>query len=174
MFRFLAMLLCGLVVGVSAHANAGPPHDPTIVGDSTGAFRKELEGTWVRGNPNAPDRLELCFTWQRFGGGQEWSKRPALALYRYSDNQNVASEGGPIFLEKNGKKVLRYGGRTYEYTIKADAMEIKEYIPPVQFEDGKDESSDRPDRVIGKWKKLRPLPKEDEETEKAPMSPGKQ
>ena len=57
------VVLCSLLVGLSLAGAA----EPEVVGDPTGAFRKQLEGVWLRGAPEAPDRVELAFRWQKVG-----------------------------------------------------------------------------------------------------------
>src|SRR5215468_4387764 len=105
MSRWLCVVLCGLLVGLSWAGGENPPvtvepsgsfHNPQAVGDPTGAFGKELEGVWGRGDPKAPNRVEVSFEWQKVGsrvaglrkdGGPDWVKRPAIALVTYREGK---------------------------------------------------------------------------------------
>jgi hypothetical protein len=135
--------------------------EPEVVGDPTGAFWKQLEGVWLRGAPKAPGRVELAFTWQKVGRriaglkdeGPEWVKRPAISLTTYRQGEAVHHEYGPIFLEKSGKPLLKWGGRMYEYRFKGEAIQLKEYIPPFQFDEGGEDKPPDPDALSGEWTK---------------------
>jgi hypothetical protein len=150
MSRWCYVVLCGLLVGLSLAGGA----EPKVVGDPTGAFREKLEGVWVRGDPQAPDRVELEFTWQKIGG-PDWVNRPAIALTSYCKGEAVHQTYGPVFLERSGKKLLKWGSRMYEYRLKGKTILLKEYkyTPPFQFDDeegSKDQPPD-PDALSGEW-----------------------
>ena len=157
MSRWCYVVPCGLLVGLSLARAA----EPKVVGDPTGAFHKKLEGVWLRGAPKAPDRVELAFTWQKVGRriaglkdeGPEWVKRPAISLTTYRKGEAVHQTYGPVFLEKSGKPLLKWGGRMYEYRFKGKTIQLKEYIPPFQFDEGDEDKPPDPDVLSGEWTK---------------------
>ena len=157
MSRWCYVVLCGLLVGLSL---AGAV-EPEVVGDPTGAFRKQLEGVWLRGAPKAPDRVELAFTWQKVGRriaglkdeGPEWVKRPAISLTTYRKGEAVHQTYGPVFLEKSGKALLKWGGRMYEYRLEGKTIRLKAYTPPFQFDDGDEDKPPEPEALSGEWTK---------------------
>jgi hypothetical protein len=158
MSRRLCVVLCGFLTSLSWAGGAEPP----VVGDPTGAFRKNLEGVWTQGDPKAPDRVELEFTWQKMGGGQDWVRHPAIALTTYRKGEVVQHVYGPVFLEKSGKKVLKWGNRLYEYRFKDKTIRLKECTAPFQFDDGVEEKPSDRDALAGEWTKQANPPKEAE------------
>jgi hypothetical protein len=157
MSRFCYVVFCGLGMGLGLAVGAEPP----VVGDPTGAFRKELESIWVRGDPKAADRVELEFSWQRIGRraagladeGPAWVKRPAISLTTYRKGEVVHSQYGAVFLEKKGKHLLKWGARMYEYELKDDILRLKEYTAPFQFDEPDEEKPRDEDALSGEWKK---------------------
>ena len=121
-----------------------------VVGDARGFFRRNLDGTtWVRGNPKAPDRIELSFELQGIIRSGKSMKRPAMTVAFYREGELAGFTYGPIFLEKSGKRLVKQGNRLYRYRLSSKTIRFEEYAG---FETGDEPTmEEEPDPVLGIW-----------------------
>jgi hypothetical protein len=87
--------------------------------------------------------------------------RPAIGVTAYREGRITRHRYGPVFLEKSGKALLKWGGRMYEYSVKGETLQLKEYTPPFQFDEG--DRPPGPDALSGEWTKQGTSPKREGE-----------
>ena len=146
--RQYGLILCGLFALAGGTATGA---DRKVVGVPPQGYQA-LEGVWVREDRRAANRVVLRFTWQDRNqltdDGLGKTRRPAIAVYYFRHGTMHRSIYGPVFLERSGKPLLRFDGRTLRYELKDNVLRFTE-----EFLFDAEEEGRPPIDFSGAWKK---------------------
>ena len=147
--RQSSVIVCGFLALLGT-ASAG--EDRKVVGVPPQGYQA-LEGVWVREDRRTANRVVLRFTWQdrseATDDGPRVTKRPAIAVYYFRRGKMHRYIFGPVFLERSGKPLLRFDGRTLRYELKDNVLRFREEF---LFDEEEEAGQPRID-FSGDWKK---------------------